>query len=100
MKLLSTLVVTKNSILFGDKAYTNYELEDDLLEMARISLMPKRKTNLKRQHSRSKEFIINSIRGRIETVFSSIVSRMPRYISARTEAGFFLKILFFIIAYM
>ena len=90
----------ENTILFGDKAYTNYELEDDLLELAKIFLMPKRRANLKRQHLQSEVFVLDSIRGRIETVFSSIISRMPRYIQARTEGGFLLKILFFIIAYM
>jgi hypothetical protein len=39
-------------------------------------------------------------RNTIETVFSSITSRMPRYIKARTENGFCLKILFSILAYM
>ncbi len=41
-----------------------------------------------------------SERNKIETVFSSIVSRMPRYIHARTESGFCLKVTFFILAYL
>ena len=90
----------EGSILFGDKAYTSYELEDDLLEMAKIRLIPKRKTNMKRQHSGSMECLLSNTRNRIETAFSSIISRMPRHIAARTEKGFYLKLLFFIIAYM
>jgi hypothetical protein len=90
----------ENTILFGDKAYTSYELEDDLKEMAKITLMPKRRVNLKRQHSGAAGYILNSVRNRIETAFSSIISRLPRHIHARTEAGFFLKLLFFIMAYM
>lgn len=90
----------EGTILFGDKAYTSYELEDDLLEMAKIFLAPKRRANLKRQHSKETNFILNNTRNRIETVFSSIISRMPRHIRARTELGFYLKVLFFILAYM
>lgn len=86
--------------LIGDKAYTDYSLEDDLLQMAQIRLLPKRKINSKRKHSGSLNFIISKNRNFIETIFSSIASRMPRYIRARTEKGFCLKVLFFIIAYM
>ncbi len=90
----------KGSMLFADRAYNSYTLEEDLQEMAEIRLVPRRKNNLTRQHSPSLEFILNNTRNRIETVFSSIVSRMPRYIRARTEKGFYLKILFFIIVHL
>lgn len=90
----------RGSTLFADRAYNSYTLEDDLQEMADIKLIPRRKNNLIRQHSQSLEFILNNTRNRIETVFSSIVSRMPRYIRARTEKGFYLKVSFFIIVYL
>ena len=90
-------MLPEGSVLFADRAYNSYSLEDDLLQMAGIYLIPRRKKNLKKQHSTSLEFILNNTRNRIETVFSSIVSRMPRYIRARTEKGFYLKITFFII---
>jgi hypothetical protein len=90
----------EGSILFADRAYNSYFLEDDLLQMAQISLIPKRKKNLARQHSSSLEFILNNTRNRIETVFSSIVSKMPRHIRARTEKGFYLKTTFFIIVHL
>jgi IS5 family transposase len=90
----------KGSILFADKAYNGYSLEDDMREMVEINLVARRRKNLIRQHSPSLEFILNNTRNRIETVFSSIISRMPRYIRARTEKGFYLKITFFIIAYL
>src|SRR5436305_7962508 len=80
----------KGSTLFADRAYNSYSLEDDLKEMAEIRLIPRRKNNLTKQHSASLEFILNNTRNRIETVFSSIVSRMPRSIRARTEKGFYL----------
>lgn len=88
------------AILIGDKAYTNYSLEDDLLEMMQISLLPKRRKNLKRQNSGAREYIHSYKRNIIETVFSSIVSKMPRYIKARTEKGFLLKLILFILAYL
>ena len=90
----------KGSVLFADRAYNGYSLEDDLQEMAGINLVARRRKNLIRQHSASLEFILNITRNRIETVFSSIISRMPRHIRARTERGFYLKITFFIISYL
>lgn len=62
--------------------------------------MPKRKSNLKRQHSIVQEFLYLRKRNYVESVFSSIVSKMPRYIKVRTEKGFHLKVLLFILAYI
>jgi len=94
------LELPRNSILLGDAAYTDYSFEDALLELEKIKVLAKRRKNLKRQHSSENNFCLRMQRNYIETVFSSIVSRMPRYIRARTEKGFCLKILFFILAYM
>ena len=90
----------KGSTLFADRAYNAYALEDDLREIAEISLVPRRKRNLTRQHSPCLDYILSKTRNRIETVFSSIVSRMPRHIRAKTERGFYLKVTFFIISYL
>jgi hypothetical protein len=73
----------------AEKAYSCYEFEDALQKKSGITLVPRRKSNQK--HSNAEE---------LETVFSSITSRMPRYIKAKTENGFCLKILFSILAYM
>jgi hypothetical protein len=88
------------STLLGDKAYTSYSFEEDLQEMAGISLLVKRRHNLKRQNTPSQEFFLCQKRGLIESVFSSIISKMPRYIRAKTETGFCLKVLLFIIAHL
>lgn len=88
----------QGATLIGDRAYTNYSLEDDLLEIAGISFLPKRKQNMKRQHSKIEEYLHASKRNRIETVFSVIINKMPRSIKVRTEKGFFLKIVLFILA--
>lgn len=94
------LDLPKGSILFGDKAYNSYEIEEVLLERDAISLLPKRKKNQKRQLEPLQEWLLGKKRNRIETSFSSIVSRMPRTIRARSEAGFYLKITLFILASM
>jgi hypothetical protein len=94
------LDLPRGAILFGDKAYLNYQFEDELEKLAEISLVSKRKANLKRQHSPEMEALLRFRRNRIETVFSSIVSKMPRTIRARTETGFCLKVFLFILAYM
>jgi len=87
-------------LILGDKAYTDYSFEDILLESEGIQLLARRKASHKRKHSSNNEKLITHQRNYIETVFSSIVRRMPRYITARTERGFCLKVLFFILAYM
>src|SRR5262249_8489772 len=42
--------LSPGSVIYGDKAYTDYALEDYLEEIEMIRLIPDRKTNLKRQH--------------------------------------------------
>lgn len=90
----------QGSILMGDRAYTNYSFEDNLEEIEGIKLLAKRRKNLKRQHRKEEEYFLYRQRNLIETVFSSIVRRMPRYIRARTEQGFCIKVTLFILAYM
>jgi len=97
---LFDLNMSAGSKLLGDRAYTSYSIKDMLLEIKEIHLIPKRKTCPKRQHSSEKNALIKKFRNRIETVFSSIVSRMPRQIKARCEKGFCLKVVFLILAYM
>lgn len=94
------LELPPGSILFGDRAYTNYDFEDDLLEFEGIRLVAKRRRNLRRQHPPESDFLLNMRRNRVESTFSGITSRMPRHIKVRTERGFLLKVLLFILAYM
>lgn len=67
-----------NSLLLGDRAYTNYSFENMLKSMRGIHLLAKRKSNHKRQHSKQEDALIKKHRNRIETVFSSITSRMRK----------------------
>ncbi len=94
------LELPRGAILLGDRAYTGYKFEDSLLELEKIQLLPKRRGNLRRQHSREDEYLLYLHRNRIESVFSSITSRMPRHIKVTTERGFYFKVTFFILAYM
>jgi len=95
-----SLNLPKGSILMGDKAYTNYQFEDDLANFEDIRMLVKRRKNLKRQNNYNDNQLLKNERNYIETVFSSIVSKMPRHIRARIEKGFYLKIILFIFAYM
>ena len=95
-----TLDLPEGSILLGDRAYTDYLLEDTLREVDQIYLVARRKAKMVRQHGDSERILLRTKRNRIESVFSSITSRMPRHLKVRTEKGFFLKITFFILAYM
>lgn len=89
-----------DSKIFADCAYTDYQLEDLLLQSNGIHLISKRRSNAKRQHKPEDQLELSKYRNSIESVFSSITSRMPRHVRARTEKGFCLKIFFFILAYM
>jgi len=68
--------------------------------MIGVTFEPKRKQNMKRQISRVREYLHASKRNKIETVFSMIVSKMPRSIKARTEKGFLLKTVLFILSFL
>jgi len=94
------LNLKKDSIIYGDKAYNNYQFEDLLFEISGIKLVTQRKKNSNRPHKIADEFRLSSVRQRVETTFSSIISLMPRCIKSTTPRGFFLKIFFFIIGYM
>lgn len=87
------------STVYGDKAYTDYALEDYLAEIERIKLIPDRKVNLKRQHSGCIRYLQGVIRKRIETTFSQLVSLFPRKIHAVTREGFLLKLVVFVVSF-
>jgi hypothetical protein len=89
----------RGSSLFGDAAFTDYDLEDFLLFEKGINLIAKRKKGAKRRHCASDEFRLSIRRNRVETTFSGITALMPRYIRAKTETGFCLKVMFFILGY-
>lgn len=86
------------SWIIGDKAYTNYAFEDELIEHD-IHLMPLRKSNLKRKLQPYQEYFRNTTRKMIETTGSMITRLLPKSIHAVTAVGFELKVILFVCAY-
>lgn len=77
----------EQSILYGDRAYNSQILENELLKIANIQLIPQRKQKAKKQYPEYLQFIQKS-RGKIvETVFSQIARCMPRFFRVRSSAG-------------
>jgi hypothetical protein len=87
------------SVVFGDKAYSNYTHEDNLKKTKNIDLEPLRKSNSRRMRDTGDEMIIKRKRKPIETLFSSITRLLPKHIHAVTAKGFFKKIFCFVLAH-
>lgn len=93
------LDLPENSTLYGDAAYNIYEQEDLLKEASKISLIPQRKKNSKRQFAQCVKFICDVNRKIVETTFSCISMLFPKTIHAVTACGFELKVFLFVLAY-
>jgi hypothetical protein len=87
------------SKLYGDSAYTAYELEEQFKETALIDLCISRKANSTRPDKPWQTFIKTTMRKRIETTISEIVDMTPHSIHAVTTQGFLLKLLLFVFAF-
>ena len=87
------------SEVYSDSAYTDYTVEDDLETISQISLKVMRKKNSKRQDEPWNQYIKQSTRHYIETVFSAITCVFPKSIHAVTYQGFLLKLEAFIFAF-
>jgi hypothetical protein len=88
----------EGSIIYADKAYNDYEIEDLLKEVDHIQLLPMRKKNSKRALSPSISFVQSYHRKRVETAGSLIAQLLPKSIHAVTPQGFELKVALFVIA--
>ena len=86
------------SIIYADKAYNDYEIEDLLKEVEHIHLIPIRKKNSKRAGSPSISFVQSYYRKRVETAGSLIEQLLPKSIHAVTAQGFELKVALFVVA--
>ena len=86
------------SIIYADKAYNDYEIEDLLKEVEHIHLIPMRKKNSKRALSPSSAFVQSYHRKRVETAGSLIEQLLPKSIHAVTSPGFELQVALFVIA--
>lgn len=85
------------SEIIGDKAYTNYELEDVLLA-ADLHLLPMRKRNSKRPLPPWQHYLQAHFRKAVETAGSLLERLLPKSIHAVTAEGFELKLVLFILA--
>ena len=86
------------SIIYADKAYNDYEIEDLLKEVEHIQLIPMRKKNSKRALPPYISFVQSYHRKRVETAGSLIAQLLPKSIHAVTSQGFALKVALFVIA--
>ena len=85
------------SVVYADKAYCDYGIEDALKE-AGIEFCPLRKKNSKRQFEPWEVYLQHLYRKRVEVSNSLITQLLPKSIHAVTAAGFELKVYLFIIA--
>jgi len=81
----------------GDKAYTDYEVED-VLQTLELHLTPLRKKNSKRPLRPWVHYLMASYRKLIETTGSLIERLLPKHIHAVTAQGFELKVALFVLA--
>lgn len=95
----SQINLPEGSILFGDKAYNDYEQEDLMLEWDDIKLNPARKSNSKRPDKPYEIFYKNHVRKMVENSFAMITDMFPRHIHATSAKGFLLKIFIFVLAF-
>jgi len=86
------------AIIYADKAYNDYEIEDLLQEVDHIKLIPMRKKNSKRALPPYSSFVQSYHRKRVETAGSLIEQLLPKSIHAVTSQGFELKVALFVIA--
>lgn len=93
------LTIAAESKIYGDSAYTDYQIEDDMKAADLIELMICRKRNSKRADTPWVRFIKEHMRKGIETSFSEIKALFLRKIHAVTFKGFLLKLVMFILAF-
>ena len=92
------LAFSQKSTLFADSAYTDYLLEEMLADDD-INLLAARKQNANKKHEPWVEYIISTLRKKVETSFSDIAKYFPKNIHAVTDKGFLIKLIAFIFGY-
>jgi len=87
-----------DSIIYADRAYNSYYLEDLLQEANQTALLPMRKKGSTRPPTTCTRFLQYYFRKRIDTSCSLTEQMLPRSFHAVTAAGFELKVVLFVIA--
>ena len=85
------------AIVTGDKAYTDYDIEDVMNE-ANVRLLPLRKKNSTRPMQPWIHYLMSSYRKMVETTGSLIERLLPKHIHAVTARGFEIKVALFVLA--
>jgi Transposase DDE domain len=93
------LELPQGSIIYGDSGYTDYLAEDNILHTEQITLAIMRKQNSRRPDEPWVAYIKQYLRHPIETLFSQITQRFPKFIHAVTIDGFLMKIVASIMVY-
>lgn len=88
----------EGSVVYADRAYNDYEVEDLLLEAENIHLSAMRKSNSTRPVAGYVQFLQHHKRKVIETTGSLISQLLPKSIHAVTAKGFELKAMLFVLA--
>jgi len=91
--------LNENSRIYADAGYTNYRIEDMLKDAEKIDLLVARKSNSKRKHLPCVNYLIETMRKRVETTFSELNAMFPKKIHAVTNYGFVIKIITFLLSY-
>jgi Transposase DDE domain len=94
-----TYALPDGSIIYADRAYNDYEIEDLLKDVDHIQLVPMRKKNSKRGLPPYVSFVQHYHRKRVETAGSLLEQMFPKSVHAVTAQGFELKVALFVIAY-
>ena len=87
------------SVVYGDKAYTDYTMEDMLAEAGEVTLVADRKKDSTRPHAAWQTYVLQVYRKAVETAFGEIEKCLPWSIHAVTGPGFELKVFLFVLAY-
>lgn len=93
-KMIDKLPV--ESSIYGDSAYTDYALEDTVLERKCILLKIQRKSNAKRIDTLDQKNEKLKMRKRVETTISDIKKMFLRTIHVVTLEGFLIKLTLFV----
>lgn len=88
----------EGSVVYADRAYNDYEVEDLLLEVENIQLSAMRKSKSTRPVAGYVQFLQHHKRKVIETTGSLISQLLPKSIHAVTAKGFELKAMLFVLA--
>lgn len=88
----------EGAIVYADKIYNHYLVEDCLQADGQVTLSPFRKRNSKRPVPPWIRFLQHYFRKMVETSASLVERLLPKHIHATNAAGFELKVILFVLA--